>query len=268
MMTEHHDISFQPELQEHSLKKSRKQRKDAGQLRWENRDYYCLQWIGQQTVVRFDQLQRLLGRESQAFHDYSHVLSPSATRNAINRWEMGKLINSRHVQGNEQKYYWLSQQGLDFVELNLPHHVPEASTIQHSFACNQIRFYVEQLDYETEEMTNASWLSQRELRLQERTIPLPDAEWYTLELGRVAIHVETERKVREQALHTMQSYAQERVGSYSEVWYFATHTTLAFLEDLRQTLQQSGIYTDKLYIYDAEKIIFAPSLSQRTRKNQ
>lgn len=267
-MTEHHDISFQPEIQEHSLKKSRKQRKDAGQLRWENRDYYCLQWVGQQTVVRFDQLQWLLGRESQAFHGYSNVLSPSATRNTINRWEMGKLINSRHVQGKEQKYYWLSQQGLNFVELQLPHHVPEASTIQHSFACNQIRLYVEQLDYETEEMTNATWFSQCELRQQERITPLPDAEWYTLELGRVAIHVETERKGREQALHTMQSYVQGYVGSYSEVWYFATHTTLTFLEDLRQTLQQSGIHTDKLYIYDAEKIIFAPSLSQRMRKNQ
>ncbi len=268
MMAEHQDISFQPELQEHSLKISRKQRKDAGQLRWENRDYYCLQWIGQQTVVRFDQLQRLLGRESRAFHDYSNVLSPSATRNAITRWEMAKLINSRHVQANEQKYYWLSQQGLSFVELKLPHHVPEASTIQHFFACNQIRLYVEQLDYETEEATNATWFSQCELRQQERTTPLPDAEWCTLGLGRVAIHVETERKIREQALQKMQSYVQGHVVSYSEVWYFATHTTLAFLEDLRQTLQRSGIHTDKLYIYDAEKIIFAPSLSQRTRKNQ
>ena len=267
-MTEYQDVSSQLEQREGRERDRRRQRKDAGHPRWESRDYYCLQWIGQQMVVRFDQLQWLLGRESQTFQDYEHVLSPSATRNAINRWEMARLVNSRHVQGKEPKYYWLSQQGLDFVELKLPHHVPETSTIKHSFACNQIRLYVEQLDHETEEMTDSSWLSQRELRRQERTTPFPDAEWRTLKLGRVAIHVETEVKVREQALHLMESYAQGHAGPYSEVWYFATHTTLAFLEDLRQTLQQSGIHTDTLYIYDAEKIIFAPSLSRRTRKKQ
>ena len=265
-MTEDQVSSSQPKMQEQTLRQSRKRRKDAGQPRWEDRDYYCLQWIGQQTVVRFDQLQRLLGRESRAFHDYRDVLSPSATRHAINRWEKGKLINSRYVLGREQKYYWLSQQGLNFVELKLPHHVPETSTIQHSFACNQIRLYVEQLDYEVEEATDASWLSQRELQQQEHTTPLPDAEWYTSTLGKVAIHVETELKGKAQALHTMQRYVQGHGGSYSEVWYFATHTTLAFLEDLRQAIQQSEIHTDKLYIYDAEKIIFASSRPLRTRK--
>jgi len=82
----------------------RKRRKDAGQPRWEDRDYYVLQWISEQGVIRFDQLRRLLGRESPELDDLETVLSESATRNAIDRWETGHLVNSAHIVPKEPKY--------------------------------------------------------------------------------------------------------------------------------------------------------------------
>jgi hypothetical protein len=126
-------------------KPPRKRRKDAGQPRWEDRDYYVLQWIGEQGVIRFDQLRRLLGRESPELDGWETVLSESATRNAIDRWETGRLVNSAHIVPKELKYYWLSNAGFQFVELDLPHYRPKRQEVPLLFACNQIRLYVELL---------------------------------------------------------------------------------------------------------------------------
>src|SRR6266568_6566722 len=52
------DDSFKSD-QHHSSE--RKKRKDAGRVRWQGRDYYAIEWIGVQGVIRFDQLQQLLG---------------------------------------------------------------------------------------------------------------------------------------------------------------------------------------------------------------
>ena len=75
----------------------RRRRKDAGQPRYEDRDYYALQWIAEQGALRFDQLQRLLGRESPELDDWKAVLSESATRNALERWSVKRYINAAYL---------------------------------------------------------------------------------------------------------------------------------------------------------------------------
>src|SRR6266700_756432 len=55
-------------MQQHVQQKKavirRKARQDKGKPQWTERNYYCLEWIGEQRAIRFDQLQRLLARES------------------------------------------------------------------------------------------------------------------------------------------------------------------------------------------------------------
>ncbi len=170
-------------------KPPRKRRKDAGQPRWEDRDYYILQWIGVQGVIRFDQLRRLLGRESPDLGDWEAILSESATRNAIDRWETGHLVNSAHVVPKEPKYYWLSNAGFQFVELDLPHYRPKRQEVPLLFACNQIRLYIELLarldNQEFGDHWECEWISARMLaqRHPETGLHLPIAQFQTARSG-------------------------------------------------------------------------------------
>jgi hypothetical protein len=53
-MTSSGDASDQQPIARHTFE--RKKRKDAGKVRWQSRDYYALQWISEQGIIRFDQL--------------------------------------------------------------------------------------------------------------------------------------------------------------------------------------------------------------------
>jgi hypothetical protein len=63
----------------------RARRKDRGKPRWTERDDYCLWWIGEQRAVRYDQLQRLLARESDHETARPGWLSASRTSQTIER---------------------------------------------------------------------------------------------------------------------------------------------------------------------------------------
>ena len=250
-------------------KERRKKRKDAGQPRWEERDYYSLAWIGRQGIIRFDQLQRLLGRESRALDDYNQVLSPSATRNAVNRWEAMKLINSAYLFPGEPKYYWLSSKCFDLVELDLPHYRPERGRVPYLFACNQVRLYVELLNIndpnEFGDHMECYWISERELRQRDqgRQLHLPSAEFVTETRGVLAVEVEILPKMQTEQI--MKDYIHGKFGAYAEVWYFATSEPLKLLGETREKLKQSGYAVSKIYTLNADTIIYPPPLSKRDK---
>jgi hypothetical protein len=51
-MTLPQNDSFEPDQQpKEQHKPKRKKRKDAGQVRWQQRDYYVLRWIGAQGAI-------------------------------------------------------------------------------------------------------------------------------------------------------------------------------------------------------------------------
>jgi hypothetical protein len=255
--------------QEPSQKKSRQVRKDAGQPRWENRDYAALQWIGEQGAIRFDQLQRLLGRESIERNDWNAVLSPSATRNAITRWEAKRLVNSAHIMPKEQKYYWLSTAGFQFVELKLPHYSPKRLDMPHLLACNQVRLYMELLNRTDEQefgdFEHCTWIAQRQLQLldPEHKLHIPAGQFITQTRGTLAIEI---IMTLEGAEPVMRSYAKGTV--YSEIWYFAYTAHLTQLDQIREQLRQSGVDVSKIYTFNGDTILVPQVLPRRIRKKK
>jgi hypothetical protein len=195
----------------------RKRRKDAGQPRWEDRDYYVLQWIGEQGIIRFDQLRCLLGRESPDFDDWRAVLSESATRNAIDRWEAKRLVNAAHIVPKEPKYYWLSNAGFEFAELDLPHYRPKRLEVPWLFACNQIRLYIELLaGLGKEEFGNyweCEWISARMLaqRYQEKQLHLPIAQFEAPRRSTLAIELVQESLPTTELVMRSYTYARARL---------------------------------------------------------
>jgi len=248
----------------------RKRRKDAGQPRWEDRDYYVLQWIGQQGVIRFDQLQRLLGRESPDLDDWEAVLSESATRNAIDRWEARHLVNSAHIMPKEPNYYWLSNTGLQFVELDLPHYSPKRQEVPLLFACNQVRLYVELLarsdEQEFGDHWDCAWISMRMIahRNPEGKLHLPIAQFRTPKRGTLALELVLAEAPDTESV--MQSYAKGL--GYSEVWYFAPSSALLALEEMREKLRGSGVDVRSIYTYSADAILFPPLPPKRIKQNK
>src|SRR6266568_787821 len=197
--------------------KTRKRRKDAGHPRWQERDYDVVPWIGEQGLIRFDQLQQLLGRESADLNDWYAVLSESATRNAIDRWEVRHLVNSGAVMPKEPNYYWLSNAGLAFAELSLPHYSPKPSAVPYLLACNQARLHLELLSrIDKQEFGNFEecfWVSERELQSRdpEGLIHHPSGEFWTQTRGTLAIEVAIVSK--QQTEQVMRAYAQGQLGN-------------------------------------------------------
>ncbi len=255
--------------QQPQQKLPRRQRKDAGQPRWEDRDYYVLQWIGQQGVIRYDQLRRLLGRESSEKDDWNAVLSPSATNNAIERWETKRLVNSAHIVPKEPGYYWLSTAGFQFVELDLPHYRPKRSEMPYLLACNQVRLYIEMLNMIDErefgDVDHCTWVSQRELQSQdpEHKLHIPAGQFVTQTRGLLAIEVVTDQEGVESV---MRAYAAST--DYREIWYFALSEQLVLLDRTREQLRRSGVDVSTIYTFNGDTILVPPALPKRIRKKK
>mgnify|MGYP001258245711 CR=1 FL=1 len=253
-------------------KPERKKRKDSGQPRWSERDYYSLQWIGEQGVIRFDQLQLLLGMQSPDKESCDAVLSPSATRNAIGRWEAKRLVNSEHIVSKEPKYYCLSNLGFQFVELQLPHYRPRKLDIHYLLSCNQARLHMEILNcrdpQEFGDPQECRFVSQRELwsRDPERNMHLPSGEFWTVKRGTLAVEVVIEPP--EAAEEHMRAYAQGSLGQYSQVWYFALSSLLPFLDETRQKLKAAGVDVSRIYTFNADAILIPAPPRKRTKKKQ
>ncbi len=255
-----------PSDQQPQQKPPRRPRKDAGQPRYEDRDYYVLQWIGQQGIIRYDQLRRLLGRESPEKYDWNAVLSPSATDNAISRWEAKRLVNAAHIVPKEPKYYWLSTVGFQFVEMDLPHYSPKRLDLPYLLACNQVRLYIELLnrldEQEFGDFERCTWRSQRELQNQdpEQTLHIPAAQFATQTRGLLAIEVVT---AQEGVEPIMRAYA--RSTEYSEIWYFALSEQLVLLDQIREQIQRSGSDVRKIYTYNGDAILVPATFPKRIR---
>ncbi len=267
-MAPSHNEKSQPD-QQPQQKLPRKRRKDAGQPRWEDRDYYILQWIGQQGIIRYDQLRRLLGRESPEKHAWDAVLSPSATDNAITRWEAKRLVNSAHLVPKEPKYYWLSTAGFQFVELDLPHYSPKRLDLPYLLVCNQIRLYIEQLNRTDEQefgdFEYCTWIAQRELQQSdpERKLHVPAAQFVTQTRGQLAIEVV---RTQEGAEAIMRAHATNTV--YNEVWYFALTEQLVLLDQIREQLRRSGLDVSKIYTFNGDTIVAPTALPKRVRSKK
>src|SRR5436305_13550368 len=73
---------------------------DKGTIELTAHDLRCLRWLGEQYTVRFDTLQKLLGREPQNLNDHTPrdgVLSERNTRKVVRRWLDEGLVTYKKI---------------------------------------------------------------------------------------------------------------------------------------------------------------------------
>ncbi len=154
--------------QDGEQKLARATRKDKGRPRWTERDDYCLWWVGEQRAVRYDQLQRLLARESDHETARPGWLSASRTIQTIQRWQKGGLAHYIKPYARRPGFVYLSRKGLRFAELDYRYSEPRESQLTHLSYINQARLKLEE-EYDDEE---GEWISERAiLAEQERRSP-------------------------------------------------------------------------------------------------
>lgn len=219
---------------------ARKERSDKGSIKITERDLSVLRFVGEQYAVRADQLARLLKRPREG------VLSESATRAVIARWEKAGLTDSRKVIADEPKFVWLTRKGLDEVGLAFKPWTPTAASLAHIFWTNQVRIHTE------DRHPAASWRSERELRkgrvMQSVSTAAShevDAEIH-LPQGVVAVEVELTAK----SVERRRSIMSEVASRYATVWYFAPRNVQALLEETAAAVQER----ERVRIYPLEEV--------------
>ena len=191
------------------------------------RDERVLRWIGEQYIVRFEILQRLLGREPKNLNDnfpVNGVLSERNTRKAIRRWLDEGLVEYRKFLFAERGYVWLTYKGMRTANLRYKTYSPAIASLAHFQRINELRVNLEERYKE-----RLTWTCERELRRvyelmsaeKKKSWHLPDAV-VTLEARQeIAIEVEITQKSDKRLLETVERLVQQ----YKGVWYFVTDET-------------------------------------------
>lgn len=199
----------------------RSERSDKGSIKITERDLAILRFVGEQYAVRMDQLARLLKRPAKG------VLSDSATRAVVARWEKAGLTSSRKVIADEPRFVWLTRRGLAEVGLGFKPWEPTVSSLAHIFWTNQVRMHTE------DRHPDSSWRSERELRngrpmqtVSSESNHDVDAE-INLRQGVVAVEVELTSK----SVGRRRSIMAEVAQRYATVWYFAPANVASLLEE-------------------------------------
>jgi hypothetical protein len=203
-------------------------RSDKGIVELTARDLRALRWVGQQYAVRFDTLQKLLGREPKNLNDLAPkdgVLSERNTRKTLRRWTDEGLVEYRKILFAEPGYLWLTHKGMRTADLHYKMYIPTVGSLLHFHYLNELRISLE-LRYQE----RIRWTCERELRREHELLSkdkrkgwhLPDAV-ITLDGREIAIESEVTRKSDTRLAQTIERLSQQ----YKGVWYFVTDETKA-----------------------------------------
>ncbi|HLV98231.1 MAG TPA: hypothetical protein VKT82_06085 [Ktedonobacterales bacterium] len=204
----------------------RRERQDKGRMRWTERDFAALRWIGEQYAVRLDHLQRVLGRQAGEGTQEPGILGIETTRKLVQRWRGAGLVEHAVLERLQPGWVWLTRRGLEQLELEYQGWEPRMQGLRHLYALNHARLWVET------HQAGAIWRGERQLRHEggyvRRTSKAehrPDAE---VEIGaqRVAIEVELSDKVPAR----LAAILYELARSYAGIWYFCSPKTQALMQ--------------------------------------
>lgn len=195
-------------------------RRDKGQRRLIDRDKIVLRRIGEQTVIRYDQLRRELADHSESEEIRAkELLSEGATDNAIRKWRYFEFIESAKPFSAQPTFFWLTAKGLAFAELDFGFLVPATSSLEHLHWCYVVRRYVER------QRPQYTWRSERYLRQEHayavrqgsaKLPDLPDAHFQTTGGDNIAIEVELSTKPG----WRVDDIVKRRAFQYFSTWYF------------------------------------------------
>lgn len=220
--------------------RKRKQRRDTG-TRLTDRDLLLLRMMGEQYALRFDQIQGLLGHYAKAPTLQDGMLSPSATRHAIDRWEAAGLVESQKILVDLPAFSWLTAAGLHAVDLPFRKLTPSPGQLEHIYWTAQTRLYIA---YQYPEW---SWLSERWLRMQAdqkvKSVKVPDAHLQLPDNRTIAIEVELTAKYSP----VLEQIIRDRTLVYGQVWYFTSKRTQKAVNSAVQHIDE--IYKQRVKVY-------------------
>jgi hypothetical protein len=238
---------------ENNHKPIRKVRRDKGRILLTERDIVTLRWIGEQYAIRFDQLQRLLGRQAQRETLVEGFLSKDTTDRIVKRWEALGYVGRAGVLHREPEWVWLTRKGLR--EIGFKGEIatyrdwqPKPATVRHIYYMNQARLYIEKRD------PQRVWKSERSLRADRgrRALPVDGGHYVDAEVlvdGRViGVEIELTPKVPERLIAIMTELAR----AYKLVWYFTLPESKSVVEKSLQALPESDRRRFGVYDLEAE----------------
>ncbi len=235
--------------------RQRQVRRDAGQMRYTERDMWALTWIGDQYGIRFDQLQWLLGQRAGGPMRSGAELGHATVRDMIERWQRAGLVEHRKFLVGQPGWVWLTRRGLE--QMDLPYRVwePQASGLSHVYWCSQMRLVLERRW--AARGHRAVWQSERRLRYEEEqqrrearaggttytTSHLPDA---VVEVDDKTIAVEVELTAKTGA--RVRDIMRRVVWRYGRAWYFVAPAAATVVQQAWSQLESSmqrevGLYT-------------------------
>src|SRR6266487_4238400 len=138
----------------------RKTRKDKDQPQWTHRDEYAWWYIGHMRALRFDQLRRLLARESD-YEIEGNMLSISRTTEIKDRWVEEKIAVYRPVFHHESGWVHLTRRGLREAELDFRAETQSVRSLNHLYWITEVRMQLE------EELENMEWISERSIQAEQ-----------------------------------------------------------------------------------------------------
>lgn len=247
----------------------RKQRSDAGKTLWTPRDEVALTWIGQQYGIRLDHLQWLLGCYPGRGATHTYLISESAARDVVNRWQRAGWVKVERIRAREPFWVWLTRLGLRKVGLPYTYRDLAQSSLddlKHLYAINEIRLM---LVYEDEGM---QWISERQLlhgvirNKGQELLHRPDGEIYWADGEIFAVEVELSlKKPFELAENVMEllrgkEYLRWKAdfgwrtargtskgdqSQYTNIWYFAPLKVRRLVRRERARLVSRGDLSEK-----------------------
>lgn len=140
-------------------------RRDAGQMRWTERDLAVLPWIAEQYAVRLDQLHTLLGRQLLDTTREDRQATATTVRHCLERWRRAGVVQYSAFIVGEPGWVWLTREGQCQAGLEYPCWMLERSRLDHLFASTQARLWVEAREPGT------WWRSERAMCAEQPWVP-------------------------------------------------------------------------------------------------
>ena len=187
-----------------------------GYARLTARDMAMLRWIGEQFAVSLDDLSVLEHLVTGKSND-EPLLKYKGIYALTSKWVAWGLVERDKVVPKEPMWVWLTKEGVNAVELEVPARRPSRVRYEHINATNTVRLHVEKKLGNT-----ARWIGERESNasrlLQNKDAHQVDGVIEYPEGDEVAIEVELTQK----RIVDLRLILHELQQEYDTVWYFAS----------------------------------------------
>lgn len=213
------------------------------------RDQLTLTWIAEQYTATFKQVQRLLVLYSEEPASRKLLLSDTATRNALTRWQtLGFIEEPQRLWYHYTSFIWLARGGLSDLGLPYRHYVPKRGQVHHFAAVNEVRLSIQGAHSPDIWIPRRTLVAGSELRQKgqttedeapkERTF-FPDS-LLSLEgmENHVAVYVIEQPRSRQDVF----LFTEGLLKRYQALRYYVCPEMLPLVQEIRHTVSQCSLF--------------------------